>query len=103
MSTRISTSQIFSTAQANVSEARDKEMISAEKAATNKEITRPSQNPSGWLTAAALKDSLSSRDTMAKNAAMAQHVLNTGDTLLGQVQDSLQRARELAISASGSN
>ncbi len=100
--TRISTSQLFQNAQANVGNAREKEIASAEKAATNKEIVRPSQNPSGWLTAASVKDDLSQRETIAKNASMAQHALSAGDHVLSQVQESLQRAKELALSASGS-
>lgn len=103
MPSRISTSQIFSNAQSHVAQAREREVSSSEKASTMKELVRPSQNPSGYVTASTLKDDLSIRDTIAKNASMATHVLNTTDTVLGQMQEYVQKAHELAVAAAGTD
>ncbi len=103
MSTRISSNQLFNNAQGNIASAREREVISAEKAATSKEIVRASQNPSGWLTAADLKDDLAVRDVIAKNASVALHVLNSSEDVLAQVQEYTQRAKELVLSTSANN
>jgi len=103
MPSRISTNQIFHDAQKHVAKAREREVVSAEKASTQKEIVRPSQNPSGWLQATTLKDDLSIRDTIGKNAALATHVLDTTETILSQMQEYVQKAHELAVAAAGSD
>lgn len=99
---RISTSQIFSNAQAHISAAREKEVASANKAATQKELTRPSQAPAEWTVAANLKNDLSVRDTIAKNARFANSFLTASENTLAQLQELVGRAHELTINASGS-
>lgn len=99
---RIATSQIFSNAQAHISAAREKEVSSAHKAATQKEITRPSQAPAEWTVAANLKNDLSVRDTIAKNARFANSFLTASENTLSQLQELVGRTHELAITASGS-
>lgn len=101
MPNRISTNQIFDRTQAHIAKAREKEIGSAEKSSTFKEIVRPSQNPIGWITANRLKNDLSIRDTMAKNDSMGMHVLNMTETVLSQVQDYTQKGHELALAAAG--
>lgn len=101
MAGRISTAQIFDGATAHVSTARERESLSADKSATGKEFTRPSQNPGGYILANTLRDELSSRESMAKNASLASNVLAMQETVFGQVQEIAQRAHEIAVSAAG--
>jgi flagellar hook-associated protein 3 FlgL len=98
---RVSTAQMFGNAQANVAKARDREQVSTEKAATQKEINRPSQDPSGWMLANSLKDDKSVRETVSKNAQVAGHVLKATETVFEQAQEYLGRAYELVLSVSG--
>lgn len=102
MPTRVSTSQIFSNAQNHITTAREREIQSATKAATQKEVTRPSQNPAQWTVAANLKDDLSIRETIAKNASFANSFLTASENTLAQLQDLVGRTHQLAIEASGS-
>jgi len=102
MPARIATSQLFQRAQDNVANARQKELVSAEKAATGRELVRPSQNPSGFIIANSTRDQLLARETMAKNASMATKTLTVTENILAQLQDVTQRAYELAVAASGS-
>lgn len=103
MSTRISTAQMFDMSRAHVAQAQEKESISSEKASTQKEIVRPSQDPAGWTRAANLKDSLSINESIHKNSALAQHMLTATESVLGGLQDYVQRVHELAISAAGTD
>lgn len=101
MSTRISTEQIYQRHQANIAKAREKETISSQKAASGKELLHPSENPSGFLSINWLKENLDSEDVMSKNGKMASHVLSMTEGVLTRLQDVVQRAHELAVSASG--
>ncbi|MFM8269696.1 MAG: hypothetical protein ACKN9V_05850 [Pseudomonadota bacterium] len=102
MSSRISTSQLFSNAQNHITTAREREVSSSTKAATQKEVTRPSQAPGQWTVAANLKDDLSIREGIAKNAKFANSFLTASDNTLAQLQELVGRTHELAIEASGS-
>lgn len=101
MTTRISTNQMFRNSQAHVATAREREVISAEKSSTMKEIVRPSQNPSGWLTAATIKDDLSMRDSIARTASIALHTLSTTEGIMERMQEYVQRSHEIALSGAG--
>ena len=103
MAGRISTPQIFDRSAANIGTAREREVISSEKAATGKQLVRPSQDPAGYMVSNALKDDLSVLNTTMKNATASVKVLNMTETVFAQVQDALQRAYELAIAAAGQN
>jgi len=100
MSSRISTTQIYQSSQAHVANAREKEQTSAEKASTFREIVRPSQDPTGWVMATNIKDDIAQKDSIAKNASFASHVLTITENVLSQIQDYAQRAHELAVPAS---
>jgi len=100
---RVSTSQIFSNAQAHVSAAREKEMATAAKATSQKEFTKPSEAPAEWTVSANLKDDLSVRETIAKNARFANGFLTASENTLSQIQELVGRTHELAIQASGSS
>jgi flagellar hook-associated protein 3 FlgL len=103
MSGRISTPQIFDRANSHVANAREKEVLSSEKASTGKAIVRPSQDPAGYMVATALKDDLSILGATVKNADAASRVLTLTESVFSNLQDTLQRAYELAIAASGEN
>lgn len=103
MPSRVSTSQVFSNAQAHISAAREKEAASASKATSQKEFTRPSQAPAEWTVTANLKDDLNVRETIAKNAQFANGFLTATENALAQVQELVGRTHELAIQASGSS
>ncbi len=101
MAGRISTPQIFDRANTHIASAREKEILSSEKAASGKEIVRPSQDPAGYMVATALKDDLAIIGTTLKNANAASRVLNLTEGVVAGLQDTLQRAYELAVSAAG--
>lgn len=98
---RVSTNQMFTNAQGHVAQAREREQISGEKAASQKEINRPSQDPSGWMQASTLKDDLAVRETLTKNAQVANHVLQATETIFEQAQEYVGRAYELVIGTAG--
>jgi flagellar hook-associated protein 3 FlgL len=98
---RVSTGQMFTNAQNHVANAREKEQVSSEKCSTQKQINRPSQDPSGWMLANHLKDDVSVRETLSKNAQVASHVLTATETIFEQAQEYVGRAYELAIANSG--
>lgn len=101
MPNRVSTAQTFANAHNQVTTAKNRETISAEKAATQKEIVKPSQDPAGWTVAANLKDDLSIRERVAKNASMATHFLTATDNTLGQLQEIVTKTHQVSIQASG--
>jgi flagellar hook-associated protein 3 FlgL len=101
MAGRISTPQIFERSQTSVSSAREKEMVSAEKAATGKASLRPSEDPAGYMVANSLKDELSTLGTTIKTANAASKVLNITESVFSSLQDTIQRAYELAVAAAG--
>lgn len=102
MPIRVSTAQIFSNAQNHISTARGREIQSATKAATQKEVSRPSESPAQWTVAANLKDDLSIREVIAKNASFANSFLTASENTLTQLQELVGRTHQLAIEASGS-
>lgn len=100
MSTRISTNQLYHNSQRGVAQARESEVRSSERASTQKEINRPSDNPTGWTQVAGMKEDLKTSDTIVKNLAGASRVFSVTDNVLAQISEGLQRAHELAITAS---
>ncbi|NBX92358.1 MAG: hypothetical protein EB078_08295 [Proteobacteria bacterium] len=102
MTARVSTSQMFTNAQNHITTAREREVISSNKAATQKEVTRPSQAPADWTVAANLRDDLTVRETVAKNARFAHSFLTASENTLAQMQELVGRTYELALQASGS-
>lgn len=103
MPTRVSTNQIFSSGNEHIRRARVTEMQSAEKAQTNKEVNRPSDNPGNYVRAANMRDSLVSSDKIQKNAQLAQHFMTAAETALSQMQEYTQRAHQLAVAAADTN
>lgn len=100
---RISTSQIYDNSAKHVAKAQEREWESAKKVATQKAITEPHQDPSGWLKAANLKDNHGIQKSIAKTARDATHALNMTHTVFENIQEIVQSAYDLAIQQSGSN
>ncbi len=68
-----------------------------QRLSSGKQITRPSDDPYGASRALALRGELAGLDQYRGNVGDGTAWLNTCDTALGQVSDSLQRVRELLI------
>jgi flagellar hook-associated protein 3 FlgL len=68
-----------------------------QRLSSGKQITRPSDDPYGTSRALALRGELAGLDQYQSNVGDGTAWLNTCDTALGQVSDSLQRVRELLI------
>lgn len=103
MSSRVATAQMYKTYENHIATAREREMTSSEKASSLKEIVRPSQDPTGWAQAQRLKDDLSTNETISRNGSLATHILNTTDSVLGQVMDTLQQAHTVAVQGASDN
>lgn len=101
MAGRISTAQIYQQHEANLSRARNREAHSAERAATQKAVVRPSDNPTGWTVAHNLKEDISVREALKKNASLATHHLTAADQVLSRAQEYVQKAHELALGGAG--
>jgi flagellar hook-associated protein 3 FlgL len=97
---RIATAQLYQMNQDHVGQAREKEVSTAEKASTFKQINRPSDAPTDWVVNSNHKDDLNMREGIEKNASMATHMLTVSDNVLSQLTEYAQRARELAIANS---
>ncbi len=98
---RISTSQVYGINQQNILNARAKELKTSDKASSLKAIDRPSDNPADFVIAANMKDDVSVRESISKNAHFANSVLSATETVLTQSQDISQKMHELALSVSG--
>ncbi len=98
---RVSTAQLFDTAQRNIQNAKEKEAVSAEKSSSLKEISRPSQAPAEWLIVSTQKNDVNIREGISKNAGVASHMISTTDGVLANAQDLVQKIHTLALSAIG--
>ncbi len=101
MAGRISTNQIFERTQTNIAAARERELVTTEKASTGRELVRPSDDPAGYMVSNNLKDGLSVLNSTLKNAQAAIKVLDMTESIFANVQDTLQRLGELAVAAAG--
>jgi flagellar hook-associated protein 3 FlgL len=64
---------------------------------SGKQISRPSDSPTGTMTAMLLRSDLRTQDQYSRNAADGTNWLNTIDSALGSVNDQSQRVRDLMI------
>jgi flagellar hook-associated protein 3 FlgL len=103
MSTRVSTSQVFSSGLSHLSRLRGNEARTAEKAQTQKDVIKPSDNPTNWVRSQNLKAEISSADKTHTNASLAMHFMTAADTALSQVQQYVQSAHTLVVTAADSN
>lgn len=75
-----------------------------EQLSSGKEIRRPSDNPSGAVKVIRYTTAINRNDQYLKNIKDSAGWLDTTDTALGQMTDSLQRIRELMLgAANGTN
>ncbi len=82
-----------------VEEARSKESVTAEQAATLRKINLPSQDPHGWALAKEIKDELSVRDTLTRNANLAKKSLEATEQIFKEATEFVERAYELGLAA----
>lgn len=71
-----------------------------EQLSSGKEIRRPSDDPQRVARAMSLNSSINRNDQYQRNIEDASGWIDTTDTALGQINDSLQRIRELMLAAS---
>jgi flagellar hook-associated protein 3 FlgL len=64
---------------------------------SGKQISRPSDSPTGTMTAMLLRSDMRTQDQYARNAQDGTNWLNTIDSALGSVNDQAQRVRDLMI------
>jgi flagellar hook-associated protein 3 FlgL len=75
-----------------------------EQLSTGQEYKRPSDNPFGVVKSIGLNSSITRNNQYLSNIQDSTDWLNTTDTAVGQINDSLQRVRELLVaSANGTN
>lgn len=70
-----------------------------QRLSSGKQITRPSDDPYGTSRALALRGELAGLEQHQRSVADGTGWLNTSDTALSQISDSLQRVRELLVQA----
>ena len=64
---------------------------------SGKQISRPSDSPTGTMTAMLLRSDMHTQDQYARNAQDGTNWLNTIDSALGMATDQTQRVRDLMI------
>ena len=73
---RISTNQIYGINQQNIVSARQRELKSSDRSSSLKAVDRPSDSPSDFVIAENMKDDISIRESIMKNAHFTNSILN---------------------------
>jgi len=68
-----------------------------EQLTSGKLITKPSDSPTGTMTAMLLRSDMRAQEQYGRNAADGKNWLNTIDSTLGSVHDNAQRVRDLML------
>jgi flagellar hook-associated protein 3 FlgL len=97
VSTRITQSMIARSALSGLQDAADRLSATQRKLSSGKEITRPSDDPYGTSRALALRGELEAVRQHQRNVDESNGWLSVTDTALGQMDDIVQRARELLV------
>ena len=100
MTARISTAQTYYVSEKNVERAHERSAETFEKASSLKEVRKASDNPLGYTLITQMKNDLKATDGMTQNASLGKNALALTDGALAQIQEAVQRAHELAVSAS---
>ncbi len=96
---RVATAQSYLQADQAISQAREREMQSAQTATKLQAVSKPSDSPTSWVVSRNLKDENSVQQSTARQALIATDVMNATETALAQVQQYLNRTHELALAA----
>jgi flagellar hook-associated protein 3 FlgL len=94
---------IFSTANENIGQARDRNLRATNVASTGLRVEHPGDDSAAATLVAARRAETVRDDMMGKVIDRASSELDLTDASLGQVGDLLSRARELAVQLSNSN
>jgi flagellar hook-associated protein 3 FlgL len=94
---RVSTQSLASQVQDNVQQAMRRLAAAEEQISSGKRINRLSDDPFGAARAVDLKSFQASLDQYKKNIDSALPFLNQTDSVLGEADDVLNRAREVAV------
>ncbi len=94
---RISTNQIYGINQQNIVSARQRELKSSDRSSSLKAVDRPSDSPSDFVIAENMKDDISIRESIMKNAHFTNSILSASEGILTQAQDISQKIHELTL------
>jgi flagellar hook-associated protein 3 FlgL len=97
---RVSTNEIYRTGIAAMQRGQSALSHTQLQLSTGKRILSPADDPRGAVQALQLREKLAAVDQFARNGELAQSRLQQEETVLQQVGDALQRARELTVQAS---
>ena len=97
MSTRITTGMTQRNVLADLNRVNERLSRTQQKVASNKEITRPSDDPFNASRALALRTSIESTQQYQRNVQDAQGWQETSEIALADITDALQRVHELVV------
>lgn len=95
--TRITQQQMLTSLQTNMGSSLGRLQRTQEKVSSGKEVSRPSDDPSGVASALQFRGSIQRADQLARNADDGLSWLSVADGALTGMQAVLSRARELAL------
>lgn len=96
---RISTSEIFGNGINAIQRQQGQLTRTQAQLATGRRILNPSEDPGGAVQALKLRERVAAVEQYARNASLATNRLEGQETVLSQMGDALQRARELTVQA----
>lgn len=99
MSTRVTDAMMHDKSQTAINRARRTMVENQEKAVTGKRITKPSDDPMSTVRALELKQDTNRIETVLGNMTIAKSMVDLTDSVLGELSDTIVRAKELAIQA----
>src|SRR5215218_3776018 len=97
MSTRITTGMTQRNVLADLNRVNERLTRTQQKLSSNKEITRPSDDPFNTSRALALRTSMESTQQYQRNIQDAQGWEETAEIALADITDAIRRAQELAV------
>lgn len=96
---RISTSEIFGNGINAIQRQQAQLTRTQEQLATGRRVLRPSEDPGAAVQALKLRERVAAVEQYTRNATLATSRLEGQETVLSQMGDALQRARELSVQA----
>jgi flagellar hook-associated protein 3 FlgL len=100
VSTRITTGMVQRSVLADLNRVSERLTRTQEKIASNREITRPSDDPFNTSRALALRESLEGTQQYQRNVLDAQGWQEASEQALSQITESVEKARELLVQGS---
>jgi flagellar hook-associated protein 3 FlgL len=97
---RITTNMVHRNVLSDLNTLSDKLSKTQQKAATGKQISRPSDDPYGASRAMGLRSALSANDAYKSNIADAQDWQNSSEAALGSLTQYVHRANDLLLEGS---